>query len=112
MSKTLEEIQLSVHKQIQESNWFRHEFIFDIMQTALALNEEAGEYAGVIKKGICRGQGKTVEDCIEELGDVLWYLTASADILNISLDTIWEANVEKLKERRETGLKNGEVWNG
>jgi len=35
----------------------------------------------------------------DELGDVLWYISACADELGITLDEIAEYNVEKLAKR-------------
>lgn len=37
----------------------------------------------------------------KELGDVLWYLTALANELGLSLEEIMEANYTKLMKRKE-----------
>jgi NTP pyrophosphatase (non-canonical NTP hydrolase) len=46
-------------------------------------------------------------DIKKELGDVLWYLTAISNELNISLEDIMETNYNKLIKRRETNTLHG-----
>ena len=69
----------------------------------LGLAGEAGEVANIVKK-IQRDHGGVVNDDIrlklkEELGDVLWYISACADELGLTLSEIAEFNVLKLAKR-------------
>ena len=69
----------------------------------LGLTGEAGEVANIVKK-IQRDHGGVITDEIraklkDELGDVLWYLSACADELGITLDEIAAYNVDKLAKR-------------
>lgn len=69
----------------------------------LGLAGEAGEVANIVKK-IQRDHGGTINDEIrgklkDELGDVLWYISACADELGITLSEIAEYNVDKLAKR-------------
>lgn len=69
----------------------------------LGLAGEAGEVANIVKK-IQRDFGGEITDEIraklkDELGDVLWYISACADELNLTLADIAEYNVEKLSKR-------------
>ena len=69
----------------------------------LGLAGEAGEVANIVKK-IQRDFGGEITDEIraklkDELGDVLWYISACADELNLTLKEIAEFNVEKLAKR-------------
>lgn len=69
----------------------------------LGLAEEAGEVAGLMKR-VLRNFPKdqeriTRENFVDELGDVLWYLTACCVYHGTSLDEIWDHNIKKLKER-------------
>ncbi len=69
----------------------------------LGLAGEAGEVANIVKK-IQRDFGGKITDEIraklkDELGDVLWYIAACADELNLTLMEIAEFNVEKLAKR-------------
>ncbi len=69
----------------------------------LGLAGEAGEVANIVKK-IQRDFGGETTDEIraklkDELGDVLWYISACADELGLSLEEIAQFNVEKLAKR-------------
>jgi NTP pyrophosphatase (non-canonical NTP hydrolase) len=69
----------------------------------LGLTGEAGEVANIVKK-IQRDHGGVINDEIreklkDELGDVLWYISACADELGITLTQIAEYNVAKLAKR-------------
>tara|TARA_R110002110_G_scaffold248824_1_gene464999 strand:- start:206 stop:547 length:342 start_codon:yes stop_codon:yes gene_type:complete len=78
---------------------------------ALGLAGEAGEVCEKIKKIMRDKMGVvTKEDAVElskELGDVLWYISALASELGVSLSTIVEDNLEKLKSRQERGELQG-----
>jgi len=69
----------------------------------LGLAGEAGEVANIVKK-IQRDYGGVINDEIrgklkDELGDVLWYISACADELGLTLTDIAEFNVQKLAKR-------------
>jgi NTP pyrophosphatase (non-canonical NTP hydrolase) len=74
--------------------------------TALALCGESGEYAEKIKKYLRDGVFDPVL-AIKELGDVLWYLSAASRELGVTLETVAQINIEKLKQRREKGTLSG-----
>lgn len=65
----------------------------------MGLNEEAGEVAGLA----CRECWKKIPmpryKWLEELGDVLWYLTAATMAKGLTLEELWQYNVEKLEVR-------------
>lgn len=65
----------------------------------MGLNEEAGEVAGLA----CRECYKLIdmprEKWLEELGDVLWYLTAATIAKGFTLEEVWKYNVTKLEDR-------------
>ncbi len=69
----------------------------------LGLAGEAGEVANIVKK-IQRDFGGEITDetrakLKDELGDVLWYISACADELGLTLQEIAEFNVGKLAKR-------------
>ena len=69
----------------------------------LGLAGEAGEVANIVKK-IQRDFGGEITDetrakLKDELGDVLWYISACADELGLTLEEIAEFNVGKLAKR-------------
>ncbi len=87
---------------------------------AMGLAGEAGEVADKIKK-LYRDKelfkldevGKTIlfeenkRDIAKELGDVIWYITALANLFDLTLDEIMEMNYNKLMKRRETNTLHG-----
>src|ERR1043166_5808 len=75
----------------------------NIEYATLGLAGEAGEVANIVKK-IQRDHGGGIKDEIrgklkDELGDVLWYISACADELGLTLSEIAEFNVNKLAKR-------------
>lgn len=77
----------------------------------LGLAGEAGEVAEKVKK-IIRDKGGefSQEDRLairKELGDVLWYISQIACDLDITLESIAIANIEKLRVRQEKGTLSG-----
>ena len=73
---------------------------------ALGLTGESGEYAEKVKKLIRDGKlDKPL--AAKELGDVLWYLTRSANELGYTLTDIAEINLVKLTSRQERGVLQG-----
>ena len=69
----------------------------------LGLAGEAGEVANIVKKIQRDFKGEITDEIRaklkDELGDVLWYISACADELNLTLTEIAEFNVEKLAKR-------------
>jgi NTP pyrophosphatase (non-canonical NTP hydrolase) len=47
----------------------------------------------------------TDDETIEELGDVLWYVTAIAHKMGVSLETLMKENYYKLERRQLVGKK-------
>ncbi len=75
-----------------------------IVWNTLGLAGEAGEVVDCIKKMIFHNHGLDIEELKKELGDVCWYLAAIATKLNIDLESIMSANIEKLKTRYPEGF--------
>ena len=83
-----------------------------VIYPTLGLTNEAGEVAGKIKK-IFRDRGGIIGEAERlalksELGDVLWYLAQVCTELEIPLDEVARANIEKLYSRLERGQIGGE----
>ena len=84
----------------------------NITYPTLGLVNEAGEFAGKVKK-IFRDKNGVISDADREalkaeLGDVLWYLTQLCTELNLSLEDVAKANLEKLFSRLERGKISGD----
>ena len=73
---------------------------------ALGLNGEAGEVAEKVKKHK-RGDDIDLTELEGELGDVLWYLTRLADELDIRLNEVADANLDKLFDRQKRDVLKG-----
>lgn len=74
---------------------------------ALGITGEAGEVAEIMKKSI-RGDGGVEHTALaKELGDVLFYVTKMASLYDMTLGQIMEANIQKLRSRRERGTQRG-----
>lgn len=65
----------------------------------MGLNEEAGEVAGLACRECYKAIGMPQYRWLEELGDVLWYLTAATMAKGLTLEDLWNYNVEKLEGR-------------
>lgn len=65
----------------------------------MGLNEEAGEVAGLACRECYKAIGMPRYKWLEELGDVLWYLTAATMSKGLTLEELWQYNVEKLEGR-------------
>ena len=75
-----------------------------LVQSALGLAGEAGEFADLVKKIEFHGHSPFVSDLTSELGDVLWYLAAACDALGVDLDAVAEQNLAKLERRYPEGF--------
>lgn len=78
-----------------------------VVYSILGLAGEAGECANIVKKTLRNDNGVLTEErrtkLVDELGDVAWYLANTCTELNISLDDLFEYNLNKLKTRKDEG---------
>jgi NTP pyrophosphatase (non-canonical NTP hydrolase) len=101
-----------VYQRESRKTWGEVSVDSPIVYPTLGLTNEAGEVAGKIKK-IFRDKGGKIsaedrEALKYELGDVLWYLTQICTELDLTLQEVAEANIEKLFSRLERGQIHGE----
>ena len=77
----------------------------------LGLAGEAGEVAEKAKKIIRDGDGSLTSEAAEkmamELSDVCWYVAVLASELGYDLETIMQANLDKLASRQARGVIQG-----
>lgn len=77
----------------------------DMINTGvLGLCGEAGEVADHLKKGLFHDHIVSKDFLAKEVGDVLWYCAILAEGLGLSLDTIAEQNIAKLRQRYPEGF--------
>jgi NTP pyrophosphatase (non-canonical NTP hydrolase) len=83
-----------------------------IVYPTLGLVNEAGEFAGKIKKIFRDKKGRISSDDRQdlkyELGDVLWYLTQICTELDLTLEEVADANLVKLFSRLERNKIRGD----
>ena len=70
----------------------------------LGLAGEAGEVCDLLKKELAHR--RKVNSYTEELGDVLWYVSALAFACGTSLREVAKANVDKLRKRYPNGYSH------
>lgn len=97
---------LSLNK-YQDEAWQaiqEHEGQHDTLEHwVIGLTEEAGEVSGCLKHMLYTGEKFDKAKIAEELGDVLWYVNAMCTTLDISLETVAELNLAKLRSRFPNG---------
>ena len=92
--------------------WSQIETNHAIVYPTLGLTNEAGEFAGKVKK-IFRDKGGVISDADREalkseLGDILWYLTQICTQLDLELADVAHANIIKLSSRKRRGTIGGD----
>ena len=75
-----------------------------LINGVMGLCGEAGEAIDLVKKHLHQGHELEKEKLAKELGDIAWYLAETAYALEIPLEEIFEANIEKLKKRYPEGF--------
>jgi NTP pyrophosphatase (non-canonical NTP hydrolase) len=70
----------------------------------LGIAGEAGEVADYLKKIVFHEHAIDLDKLEKELGDVMWYVATIASTVNLKLDDVAEANIEKLKKRYPEGF--------
>lgn len=69
-----------------------------IVYPALGLAGESGEVAEKVKKWI-RDGNLDKDAIVKELGDVLWYIAALSDDLDLNMEDVAHQNIQKLQDR-------------
>ena len=78
-----------------------------LIENTLGLVGEAGEVAEKIKKLIRDSSRFQNEEIMKELGDVVFYATALANIYGKGLQEVLELNIAKLDDRQKRGKLKG-----
>lgn len=77
----------------------------------IGLSEEAGEVLNMFKHHYWGGEEVNKEELAQELGDVLWYLSAVASHNGIDLEASAELNILKLENRYKSGYSEADSQN-
>lgn len=76
----------------------------NLVEFAMGLSSETGEFEDEIRKHIFQGHGLDYAHLAEELGDIAWFLAMAAHELGYSLSDIFRMNIEKLIKRYPEGF--------
>ena len=77
----------------------------DLANAGLGLTGEAGEVADLIKKHLYQDHDLPCEKIVEELGDLMWYIALTADLIGKGMEEIMQANIDKLWSRYPNGFR-------
>ncbi len=75
-----------------------------LINGVMGLCGESGEAIDIVKKWLAQGHELDREKLAKELGDIAWYLAETATALELSLEDVLAANIEKLKKRYPEGF--------
>jgi len=73
----------------------------------LGLTGEVGELMGYLAKCMRDHEEPSMEHLCKELGDILWFVAAIADDLDMGLSEVAEKNITKLSLRKAKGTIQG-----
>lgn len=76
-----------------------------LINGVMGLCGEAGEAIDIVKKHLAQGHELDRQALIKELGDVAWYLAETAYALDVPLEDVLAANIEKLCARYPQGFE-------
>jgi len=78
----------------------------NMIHMCLGLSGEVGELVDAIKKSVIYNQNMDMENVIEELGDIEFYMEGLRQQLSISREQVLEANILKLRKRYQNGYSD------
>ena len=82
------------------------------VHAAMGLSTEANEILDAVKKHVFYGKELSRKNLIEEIGDLMWYLAVLVHFEGLpDLESILDANIEKLKKRYDGGFDSEKAIN-
>lgn len=75
-----------------------------LINSVMGLCGESGEVIDLVKKWLMQGHELDKAHVVKELGDVAWYLAEAATALGVSLEDVFQANLDKLQQRFPNGF--------
>ena len=78
----------------------------NLIHSALLIGSEGGEFQTSVKAYSVYGKVLDKKNCIEELGDLLWGIALACKTLNVSMEDVAAANIEKLRLRYPNGYND------
>ena len=82
----------------------------DLLHMAVGVSGEAGELLDAVKKAVIYNKEMDLENIIEELGDLEFYMSKIRQIVGITREEILQRNIDKLSVRYAKGkYSNGQA---
>ena len=75
-----------------------------LINGVMGLCGESGEAIDIVKKWLAQGHELDREKLAKELGDIAWYLAETAWALELPLEEVLQANIDKLRKRYPQGF--------
>ena len=75
-----------------------------LINGVMGLCGESGEAIDIVKKWLAQGHELDKQKLAKELGDIAWYLAETATALDMDLEDVFSANIEKLRKRYPEGF--------
>ena len=75
-----------------------------LINGVMGLCGESGEAIDIVKKWLAQGHELDKQKLAKELGDIAWYLAETATALDLDLEDVFAANIEKLRKRYPEGF--------
>ncbi len=75
-----------------------------LINSVMGLCGESGEAIDIVKKWFAQGHVLDREHLKRELGDIAWYLAEAATALEMDLEEVLQANLDKLNSRYPDGF--------
>ena len=75
-----------------------------LINGVMGLCGESGEAIDIVKKWLAQGHELDREKLAKELGDIAWYLAETAAAIDLPLENVFQANIDKLKKRYPEGF--------
>ena len=75
-----------------------------LINSVMGLCGESGEAIDIVKKWMAQGHELDKEHFAKELGDIAWYLAEAATAIDMPLEDILQANIDKLMKRYPEGF--------
>ena len=73
--------------------------IVRLFHAFIGMVTEVGELAGALKKYVIYGRPLDVDNVLEEIGDLLWYVALALKVLDVPMEQVMLMNIAKLQAR-------------
>lgn len=86
-------------KHIGEDGYLVDAKKYDLLHATLGIAGEAGEIVDAVKKHVIYDKPLDIVNIREEIGDVMWYIALMCRTLDMSLEDLFQENIDKLAKR-------------